>query len=404
MQFQSLIHTSQRFFSIIIAAILVVFTARRWLFSWVARKEKSTAADEKRPLYLPDILLLLPFYNEDGLLPQLLVAVDQLNYPAQKIQLVLLDDGSDDRSVAIVKAWQAQRRPHQAATHLLKITSNSGKAVALNTALQHIDFGEIIVVFDADARPSAETLIHLMSPFQNTRVAAVTGRRHVANATASPFAAYSAIEALVHQTITLAAKDKLRLAPPVLGSNCAYRRAALAQVGGFQAGAILEDSDITLRLARAGWLLRYAPRAHSFHAAPVSWRGYFRQHRRWSQGFADLKQHRAAVQPPIRQLPWRLRAELHLFSAGYLDRAATLAALPLAFWQPALRRLLYLHLLTPWLQTAAALKKESASAELWSLLPVMPIFYLLDVAAALSGISASFFNRPVRHASRLESA
>src|SRR5207244_1600336 len=83
----------------------------------------------------------------------------------------------------------------------------------------------------------------------STDVAGVSGQMRVNNGLESPAAAYSMIESAVNQFVTMRAKDRLNLAPALLGSNCAYRLAALREVSGFRGGALLEDSDLTLVLA-----------------------------------------------------------------------------------------------------------------------------------------------------------
>ena len=127
----------------------------------------------------------------------------------------------------------------------LHLPANVCKAQALNHGLAHIPFGEIVFIFDVDSRPQPDCLRCAVRPFADALLAAVSGRLVAVNALASPAAYYTAVESLVHQLVTLRGKDMLRLGPPLLGSNNGYRRAALAQVGGFRPGAFLEDSDLT---------------------------------------------------------------------------------------------------------------------------------------------------------------
>ena len=341
--------------------LLGLFTLRRLIFIYGAKKGRWKTEHDFRP---SSLLLVVPVHNEANGLPTFLNALTQLHYPAHQLKIVLVNDGSSDGSEAILKDWVAAN----ANSYLLSLEHNVGKAQALNEALAAYGDSatssssgqvEFIAIYDADDRPQPDAIRHLLQPFADSTVAAVTGRRTVSNPLASPAASYATYENLVHQHITVAAKDAFNLAPPVLGSNCIYRTSALAQVGGFTPNALLEDSDLTIRFARAGWRTAYAPAAVSHHSVPVTLRGYVRQHLRWNRGFHEValtpspspqptlrergqanhrgfplptsgegcRQRRQGEGRYIPRLGMVARIELFLFSAGYLDRAALLLGL-----------------------------------------------------------------------------
>ena len=119
-------------------------------------------------------------------------------------------------------------------------------------------------------------------------MAAAGGLIRPANGLASLTASYAAVERLVHQQVTMRAKDRLNLTPAILGSNCAYRRSDLAAAGGFPGGAFLEDSHLTLTFARQGRRTRFLPEAVAGDQVPETLSGYWRQHVRWGRGFVDV--------------------------------------------------------------------------------------------------------------------
>ncbi|MEM7348566.1 MAG: glycosyltransferase family 2 protein, partial [Chloroflexota bacterium] len=266
-----------------VTVVLLFFTARRWLFMLFALSSQRTdssksIASSKNGEVAPHILLLVPIRNEADGLPALLDAFDQLSYDRTCLRIVLIDDGSTDDSHRVMSRW-AKTRDH---CQILALPQNVGKAQALNQALAEVSFGDIIAIYDADERPEPNTLHRLVQPFADPHVGGVSGRRAVSNALASPVASYTTFEGIVHQLVTMQAKDKLHLAPAILGANCAYRRTALSAVGGFRPGALLEDSDLTVKLARAGWRVRFEPSAISYHEVPQTVVGYWRQHTRWA--------------------------------------------------------------------------------------------------------------------------
>ncbi len=365
--------------------ILALFTLRRWLFLLAVLRRQP----ERRPLQMdgrPHVLLLVPFWNEAAALPALLAHLARLDYPADALTIVLVDDGSTDDSRRIAREWAAIA----AHRRWLPLPQNVGKAAALNAALARFPQGDLAAVFDADERPSPNVFSLLVPFFADEWVGAVNGRRTVSNPLASPIASHVAFENLVHQLVTMQAKERLHLAPALLGSNCVYRRAALADVGGFLPGALLEDSDLTLKLARAGWRTHFVPAAVSHHAAPETLADYWRQHTRWAVGFGAVARQQTVVTMRATHLPWRLRLELLAFSLGYLDRAAllltggkTAVSRPPS---PLLLTILLTSLITPLFQVIVALRQSRASATLWRRILWLPLFLPLEMGVALVGL------------------
>jgi cellulose synthase/poly-beta-1,6-N-acetylglucosamine synthase-like glycosyltransferase len=371
-----------------------MFTARRWLFIfWALTPDRPKPESAHSPDSAP-MLLLAPVRNEAQALPEFLTALAGLHYPADKLTVVLVNDGSTDGSQALIQNWIEGR----ANWRFLLLPENVGKAQALNLALERFPQGEIVAIYDADERPRSDALLALVGPFADPQVAGVSGRRAVSNALASPAASYTTFEGLVHQLVTLRAKDKLNLAPAILGANCAYRRVALAQAGNFKSGALLEDSDLTLKLARAGWKIRFEPKAVSYHAVPESVSGYWRQHTRWARGFNEVARVQAQVTLFDQRLPLFLRLELLAFALGYLDRLALLVGAGLSLVsrraRPILGWAVGVSLLTPLVQIMTALTVNREPLALWLRIVWLPIFFMFDIAMAVAGLWATLRQAP----------
>lgn len=378
----------------LITGVLLFFTARRWLFMLAALWPDRPQVDLLKPHPEPaHVLLLAPIRNEEPVLPEFLPALAGLDYPEPFLTVVLIDDGSTDSSGRLLESWAANRTNW----HHLSLTQNLGKAAALNAALTRFPQGDIVAVYDADERPCPETLLYLVLPFNDPTVGGVSGRRAVSNALASPAASYTVFEGLVHQLITMRAKDKLNLAPAILGANCAYRRLALAQVGHFKPGAFLEDSDLTLKLARAGWQIRFEPKAVSYHRVSETLSGYWQQHTRWARGFNDVARDQVRSVIADHRLPVALRLELIMFALGYLDRLALLVAAGLTLLKQTRRPVagvLAITLLTPLCQIMAALKLGREAPALWGRIIWVPVFFLFDIAMTLAGAWQTLLRSP----------
>ena len=371
--------------------ILFLFTLRRILYLLTIFVSRVPSPSQ---VSLVPVLLLIPARNESRILSELFVSLDSLDYPQELLQIVLIDDGSTDNTLVLMTRPASTRSNW----HVFNLEKNVGKAQALNLALQAHNFGEIVYIFDADHRPQRDCLRVAISAFADPNVAGISGRTIPSNTLASPSAYYSTIESLVHQLITMRGKDILHLGPALLGSNNGYRRSALQRVGGFRAGAFLEDSDLTLTLHRAGYKTRFVSNAISFHQVPFTLSGFIRQHLRWGRGFNDVARTHLFDLLRDPRLSLLMRIELALFSLGYLDRLALLLALALIGLPTDLRPLLIggitVSLALPFIQIIAALMYDRVSFAMWSRLPLVIPFFFLDIAVAVSAMAITLLNRP----------
>lgn len=386
--------------SIPILAILLIFNLRRMLFTFTILFISPRNKDpEKSPINLkdlPNVLVLVSCRNESKIIHGLCQAISQLDYPPEKHQVVLINDGSTDGTVERMEQ-QAEGKP---GWNVLNLPNSIGKASALNAALKQFPFGEIVYIFDADHRPEPDSLKRAVRHFEDPQVAGVSGLTIPSNPLASPSAYYSMVENHVHRMITMRAKDRFDLAPALLGSNCGYRRTTLKECGGFRDGALLEDSDLTLAFYRAGYRVRFAEDAVARHQVPETIRGYLMQHIRWSRGFNDISNQHSIGLLRDRRLSLPHRIELFLFSVGYLDRiamagAAALTILAYLFektfrfpWQ-----VLSLALLTPLAQILILFAEQRMPVGMWLRLPFIPVFYALDIFAAVKGMLDSLSRR-----------
>lgn len=329
---------------------------------------------------------VIPCRNEAASLPGLLAALDRLDYPREALQVTVMDDASSDGTAALARAW-AQTRPW---ARVAALSTNAGKAQALNEALAGADRpAALVVIYDADHLPAPDSLKRLAAAFTDERVAAASGQMRVANGADTPAAFYAHLESLVNQFITMRGKERLDLAPALLGSNCAYRLAALESVGGFRRGALLEDSDLTLALAQAGWQTRFVPESVSDHQAPPTVRGYVQQHLRWNRGFHQVAGGRLPAIWRNQRLSLPLKLELTFFALGYADRLALLAGafltaldlvrpgtakFPRAVWAA--------YFGVPAAEMLSALKLAGEPKHMYPRLAFVPFFFALDVAVA----------------------
>ena len=363
-----------------VAVLLAVFALRRLVLLAASLAPRRRLGDA---LELPRVTVLVAARDEEPVLPRLLGALDELRYPAALLSVVLVDDGSTDGTGAAFARFAAAR-PHVVA---LSLPASVGKAEALNRGLAAGPAGEVVVVCDADLRPEPECLRELVRGLVDPRVAAVAGYMRPENPGSSPVARYAAVETWMHQLVTSAGKDRLGLDPPTLGFG-AYRRDALAAVGGFPSVVSGEDVVLTVALVRAGRRTRFAPQARAGNDVVFRFGDYWRQHVRWTRDTFDSGRPRSG-----RRLHWR-EVEVWLLAVGYVDRLAFAAALGLgvAGVLPLWLAPAYLGLRA--VEVVAAVGKGGELRETPRYLLWTAVFFVVDAVATVAGTAGYVLRRP----------
>jgi cellulose synthase/poly-beta-1,6-N-acetylglucosamine synthase-like glycosyltransferase/peptidoglycan/xylan/chitin deacetylase (PgdA/CDA1 family) len=239
------------------------------------------------PAEPPLVTVLIPAYNEAKVIAASVQRILGSAYP--NLEVIVVDDGSIDGTSAVV----SDNFAGNARVTLLTIP-NGGKAGALNLGLQHAN-GDVIVALDADTQFEPETIGKLVRWFDDPRIGAVAGNAKVGNRI-SLITLWQALEYITAQNLerrALAALDCITVVPGAVG---AWRRAALADAGGFPADTLAEDQDLTIAIQRLGFRIRFDADAIAWTEAPDTARGLAKQRFRWAFGTLQcLWKHRAAT-------------------------------------------------------------------------------------------------------------
>ena len=282
----------------IVIALLVAFTARRWALLVGALLPPRLAGGSATPA----VLVVVAARNEAWQIEPLLHALAALDYPPDKMSFALVSDGSSDETAGVCRRW-CEGRAHATTLDL----GHVGKAAAVTEAMKAAPAADLLAVYDADQRPRPDSLRHLVHPFDDARVGAVAGYRCPINADRGIVSRYAALETWVHQLVVLAGKDRWHLNPPTMGGNCAYRVAAVADLGGFPAQTPTEDIEVSLALIARGWRTRFVRDSVAESRVGVSLRHYLSQRVRWTYGMYGTRRRARSV-------------EGFAVSSGYADR------------------------------------------------------------------------------------
>jgi cellulose synthase/poly-beta-1,6-N-acetylglucosamine synthase-like glycosyltransferase len=160
--------------------------------------------------------------------------------------------------------------------------SNTGKPGALNRGIAE-SRSDILVLVDGDTIFQPDTLDYLIAPMAARDVGAVSGNTKVANRRGL-LGGWQHLEYVMGFNLDRRMFDMLGIIPTVPGAIGAFRRGALAYVGGVSSDTLAEDTDLTMALCRSPWRVVYAPDALAWTEAPSTLRQLWRQRYRWSYG------------------------------------------------------------------------------------------------------------------------
>jgi biofilm PGA synthesis N-glycosyltransferase PgaC len=209
------------------------------------------------------------------------------------IEVIIVDDGSTDQMFEIAQALRREGRVDE----VLRLEHRGGKSAAINLGLSACT-GEIIVISDLDTTFDRDAFAQMLSYFGDPRVGAVCGNLGVRNTFSSLLTCQQAIEYAISISLGRNIQDSLGMLTVVSGAFGAFRWAAIEQVGR-QDTEVGEDADLTLKLRRAGWSIRFASDAYALTDVPETVSALIAQRLRWDRSIITIwmRKFRGALDP-----------------------------------------------------------------------------------------------------------
>ncbi|MEP7130977.1 MAG: glycosyltransferase [Sphingomicrobium sp.] len=260
------------------AAAITLGIGRALLLTGLALASARQEARKARPAIDPKtfVSVLIPAFNEERVIER---SVNHVLASEQvELEVIVIDDGSKDRTSEIVeKLFGKDPRVH------LITLANGGKACALNQGLA-VAKSDIVVALDADTQFEPDTIARLARWFaSDEKLAAVAGNAKVGNRI-NIATRWQALEYVTAQNLERRALARLGAMTVVPGAVGAWRKRAIAKVGGYPPDTLAEDQDLTIAVQRAGWRVAYDQSAIAWTEAPQSLRQLARQRFRWAFG------------------------------------------------------------------------------------------------------------------------
>jgi len=268
-------HFLNGFFIVAILLIISRLLAIGILAIIQRRKEKKERTKTSNLTYLPKVSVIVPAFNEE------INAVRTVDYLLKStysdLEVIFVDDGSKDNTFSIVNTAFENNSKVKVLTK-----ENGGKAAALNYGIEYAT-GEILVCIDADTILPADAISRMIPYFSDSRVGSVAGNVRVGN-TLNTLTNWQSIEYITSQNFDRRAYDSVNAILVVPGAIGAFRKTAMKEIDGFTTDTLAEDCDLTLRMLRAGYVIRTCNEALALTEAPETLNMFMKQRSRWTFG------------------------------------------------------------------------------------------------------------------------
>lgn len=234
----------------------------------------------------PDFTLsvILAGFNEGTILRTCVEGLAEQTFVSNggRMQIVVVDDGSADNMAEVARALKGEAKIDT----FLRLDHRGGKSAGVNLGLSACT-GEIIIIADIDTTFNRDAIEQMIKYYADPKVGAVGGTLGVRNIDASLMTRAQAIEYSIGISLGRRIVDALGILTIVSGAFGSFRRTAIEQVGR-QDTEVGEDADLTLKLRRAGWLVRFAPDARGLTDVPETVTGFIAQRMRWDRGLVTI--------------------------------------------------------------------------------------------------------------------
>ena len=323
-------------------AMLVLFlyslTQLGILFSYLQHKrspeKKEPQFDFSKNEEVPVVTIQLPIFNELYMVETLLDNIIKLDYPADKLEIQVLDDSTDE-SVDITLSKIATLKNKGVDISYIHRTNRQGfKAGALKEGLE-IAKGEYIAIFDADFLPKSDWLLQTIPYFKNPKIGVVQTRWGHTNRNYSLLTKIQAFALDFHFTMEQVGRNAKNHFINFNGTAGVWRKTCIVDAGNWQGDTLTEDLDLSYRAQLKDWEFKYLEQVETPAELPVIISAARSQQFRWSKGPAEnfKKTFKAVLANKTLSLGTKIHSLFHLLNSTMfvLILIAGLLSVPLLY-------------------------------------------------------------------------
>lgn len=231
----------------------------------------------------PSCSVLIPAHNEEKVIMSTIEAMLSLEYPADRLTIMVINDGSTDSTKEIVGRYSGQ----DGRVELFNVPEGQGgrgKSRALNLALQRVKT-DVVAIYDADNTPDRNSLRYLVAHLVlDNKLGAVLGKFRTVNKNVNLLTKFINIETLSFQSILQAGRWQMHNIATLPGTNFVMWTKLIRDLNGWDEHALTEDSELSIRIIEQGYKIKFVPYAVTYEQEPQEWKVWLRQRMRWVRG------------------------------------------------------------------------------------------------------------------------
>jgi cellulose synthase/poly-beta-1,6-N-acetylglucosamine synthase-like glycosyltransferase len=258
------------------------------LIKYFKARSLSPRTQSMRPteFTLPRITIQLPVYNEALVIHRLIDNIVKLDYPADLLQIQVLDDSTDHTKALIREKTIFYQSKGVNIVHIHRPDRKGFKAGALQNGLATAT-GNLIAIFDADFLPHSDFLRQTVPYFSDQQIGVVQTRWGHINKDYSLITRLQAFQLNVHFSIEQTGREMGGYFLQFNGTAGIWRKAAIMDAGGWKDRTLTEDLDLSYRAQIKGWKIHYCQDIEVPAELPVEMIGLKSQQFRWMKGGAE---------------------------------------------------------------------------------------------------------------------
>jgi cellulose synthase/poly-beta-1,6-N-acetylglucosamine synthase-like glycosyltransferase len=233
----------------------------------------------------PMVSIIVPAHNEGIVIEKTVLSLLELDYPQDRYEIIIVNDNSSDNSKDILNSIKLKNPSRNLIIiNTDKITGGKGKSNALNIGFEK-SRGEILAIYDADNTPEKPSLKYLVQTLVNdSGLGAVIGKFRCRNKNRNLLTKFINVETITFQWMAQAGRWQIFNLCTIPGTNFVVRRSIIEAMGGWDTKAITEDTEISFRIYRMGYKIKFMPLAVSWEQEPETLKVWFKQRMRWAKG------------------------------------------------------------------------------------------------------------------------
>ncbi len=258
---------------------VIYFAFLYFIIFWLLTFAETKIDDKRKPMNkFPFVTIAIPAYNEEKNIAKTVASAVNLDYPRDKLEIIVVNDGSRDRTAEIVRE---QIKKFDDTKIILFNQENGGKGKALNVALKKSK-GEYFVSLDADSYVMSNALKVLLPNFDSKNVAAVLPLLKIKqpkNLLEKIQWAEYMVNLFYKRLMSIL--DCVQVTP---GPFSVYKKNILLKIGGYDEKNLTEDMEVTMRLQKNHYKIKQMTTTEVYTRPPSTVKAFFKQRNRWYKG------------------------------------------------------------------------------------------------------------------------